>query len=119
MTENIICIACPQGCHLNIEKLANQEFDITGNKCPRGKKYAVEEMTNPKRMVTYVVKSNSSKLPFIPIKTTEAIPIGLISELLSKLKKTEVSTPIKRGDILIKNFKNTDVDIVFTRTCSL
>lgn len=47
MTE-LICICCPMGCRMTVEKTADG-YSVTGNTCPRGKKYAVEEMTAPDR----------------------------------------------------------------------
>ena len=55
--KELICIECPKGCHLKID----DELNVTGNTCPRGKVYAVNEMTCPKRIVTSTVVINSNK----------------------------------------------------------
>jgi CxxC motif-containing protein len=53
--KEFICIECPKGCHLKID----DELNVTGNTCPRGKKYAINEVTCPKRVITStaVIKS--------------------------------------------------------------
>ena len=46
------CIVCPRGCRLTAEKVTEDGKEIikvTGNFCPRGAKYATEEMTCPMR----------------------------------------------------------------------
>ena len=40
---NMICICCPFGCSLTINK-SDDGHVVTGNKCLRGKKYAAEEV---------------------------------------------------------------------------
>ena len=49
--KELICIVCPRGCHLTIDENKN----VTGNSCPRGVQYAINEVTNPMRMLTSTV----------------------------------------------------------------
>jgi CxxC motif-containing protein len=116
LVHEIICIACPTGCHMRVAKSADATWSVTGNKCPRGEKYGIAEMTEPKRTVTYVVQTTSVKLPFLPVKTDKPLLKNMISDLLTELSQKKVTTPVLRGDILINNFKDTGVDVVFTRT---
>ena len=46
--KNFVCIRCPLGCALTAEE-KNGEIVVTGNSCPRGREYAVSEMTDPVR----------------------------------------------------------------------
>ena len=39
--KEIICIVCPNGCTLNVEK-NGEEITVTGNKCKRGEEFAGE-----------------------------------------------------------------------------
>ena len=41
--KELICIVCPRGCVLKVDKQGN----VTGNLCPRGIKYGIQETTNP------------------------------------------------------------------------
>ncbi|HWP68688.1 MAG TPA: DUF1667 domain-containing protein [Rectinemataceae bacterium] len=54
--DEMICITCPMGCHLKIERLSENEIAVTGNKCVRGEQYAREELLSPKRVVTATCK---------------------------------------------------------------
>ena len=116
MNKKLICIACPIGCHINVAKSADGSWNVSGNKCPRGEKYGIEEMTEPKRTVTYVVQTTSTALPFLPVKTNKPLLKDMISDLLTELSRKKVTTSVSRGDILISNFKDSGVDVVFTRT---
>lgn len=51
--REITCIVCPTGCRLLIDENAMR---VSGNRCPRGLKYGIEEMTSPKRTVTSTVR---------------------------------------------------------------
>jgi CxxC motif-containing protein len=116
MSKKIICIACPTGCHMDVAKSADGTWSVSGNKCPRGEKYGIEEMTEPKRTVTYVVQTTSATLPFLPVKTDKPLLKDMISDLLIELSHQKVTTPVSRGDLLISNFKDSGVNVVFTRT---
>lgn len=108
------CTCCPIGCTLNITKQQN-EFVVTGNKCPRGKKYAIEEMTVPKRTVTSTVKIVGGLYPVISVKTSEPIPKEKIFPIMEILSDVEIVAPVHIGDVVVKNIAGTGVDVVATR----
>lgn len=110
----IICIVCPMGCHMEIEK-NKDEYTVTGNKCPRGKEYGVKELTNPTRVVTTTVKVKGGVLNRLPVKTKGSIPKGKIFECMKVIDDIEVQVPISTGDVVIKDILNTGVDLVATR----
>ncbi|MEI8054567.1 MAG: DUF1667 domain-containing protein [bacterium] len=110
---NMTCICCPLGCDLEIDK-SGTEFIVTGNKCLRGKKYAIEEITLPKRIVTSTVKITGGRHPVIPVKTSAAIPKEKIFTIMDILANVEITAPINVGDVVVKNIADTGVDIVAT-----
>ena len=118
MNKELICIACPMGCHLTVAGESPDFLCVTGNKCAKGAKYGIEEATNPKRVVTYVVRSNSESLPFVPVRTDDALPKALIPELIADLNQLRVNTPLRRGDVIVANFADTGVNVVATRSHS-
>ena len=64
MTENHIteylCINCPLGCHLEVEEDEKDNIvDVRGWGCKRGDKYARQEHTDPRRMVTTTVSMSA------------------------------------------------------------
>lgn len=111
----LICIVCPNGCHLTVEKTA-EGVSVTGNKCPRGVVYGQDEFTDPKRVITAVVRTTSDVFPTVPVKSSIPVSKGLITDILRKIYTLEVTLPVKRGDVCITNCDGNDVNIVFTRT---
>ena len=115
--RTMICIMCPASCHLEVAEGENAgEYMVCGNHCKGGINYALNEMRDPRRIVTAVVRSCSRKIACVPVKTSAPLQMGLIDELLQELFSMQIPVPVKCGDVLIKNYRNTGVDIVATRT---
>lgn len=113
MAKHVLtCIMCPRGCHLNVD----ENLQVTGNQCLRGVKYAEQEITNPKRLVTTTVIINSKHLRRLSVGTNTPIAKHLIFPLMEVLKTVEVHVPVHVGDVIIKNALGTDVDIIATKT---
>jgi len=115
MKKELICIACPNGCHLTVEQ-NGPETRVTGFTCPKGEQYGKEEVTNPKRTVTAVIKTHSMTMPYAPVRTTTALPKPLIGSLLREIYSMHITAPCKRGDVIIQNFQGSGVDVICTRT---
>lgn len=113
-----ICINCPAGCHLELLCQKDGSFAVTGNSCPRGAAYAKQELTDPRRVVTAAVPLKAPVQGCVPVKTTAPLPAALIPELMHALLALRVTLPVRRGEILLKNFRDTNIDIVFTRSIS-
>jgi len=115
MEREVICLSCPNGCHILV-KNKNGNFLYEGAKCERGETYAYQEVTDPKRVVTAIVKTDSDIMPFVPVKTDAPISKKYINSLLKEIYKREVKIPVRSGDVVIKNFMGTGVNVVITRT---
>ncbi len=114
MKKQLICLSCPIGCHLEADQDEKGAWHITGNKCPRGVVYAQNELTDPRRIVTAVVRTDSELMPFIPVRTDQPLPRRLAAKLLNELYKLRVKTPVKCEEVLIGNFDNTAINVIFS-----
>lgn len=111
MEKDMICIMCPKGCHLHVDN--NKQ--VSGNFCPRGKKYALEEITNPKRVLTSTVKTIFKDQPRLSVKSKEAIPKALIFEAMRALNHVTVTKHVHIGDVVIPDLCHTGVDLIATK----
>lgn len=117
MNRELVCITCPIGCRLTISKGQNDiDFIVDGNQCQRGVRYAIEEMTNPTRMIPTTVVITGSHLKRLPVRTESPIPKNLIFDCMKEINKVIVKAPVKIGDVIIKNILNTGVNIIATRS---
>jgi len=133
MTE-MICITCPMGCHLSIERLSEHDIAVTGNRCARGEQYAREELLSPKRVVTATCKVGPSSIAAaakpiaaasaadlsrprrVPLRTREAFPRERIPDLLKLIYGLELRLPVRRGQVAVADALGTGIDVIVTRT---
>lgn len=116
--QEMVCIACPMGCKMEVESIINGStvYNVSGNKCPRGQEYAVKELTNPTRMVTSTVRIDNGHLARLPVRTSDAIPKNLITECMETLNTVKVKAPIKAGEVVVQKLLGLDIDIIATRS---
>ena len=112
--EKLICIACPMGCHLEID--IENDYAVTGNQCKRGITYGRKELTNPTRIVTSTIIIKKAIYNRLPVKTDGEIPKGKIFDIMKEINKVTVTSPVKMGDVIIKNVCDTGIDIVASRS---
>lgn len=115
MIKEMICINCPMGCRLTVDDTDRADIKVTGNTCPRGVTYAVNEVTAPKRMVTASVKVEGGNIAMVSVKTREAIPKELIFESLELLKDVTLKAPLNIGDVAVENILGCGVDFIVTK----
>lgn len=113
--KNVTCTVCPMGCSLVVSKV-DGEYRVEGNTCKRGAKYGVEEVTNPRRVITTTVKLSGSYLNLLPVKTNDSVPKELMFDIMKVLDKVCVCAPVNVGDIIVKDILGTGVDIVSSKS---
>ena len=118
MKQQLICINCPRGCHLDVEVSEDGSLSVQGNNCPRGVTYATQELTAPRRVVTAVVATDSLAKPYLPVRTGQAFPKERIPELLNALYRRRVFSPVRMGDVVWANALDTGIDVVASASLS-
>ena len=114
--KTFTCIVCPAGCRLTARlDEASGKWLVEGNKCDRGRVYAISEMTDPQRTVTAIVKTDSESLPYAPVRTDKPIRRALVDALLKAIYASKAKGPFKSGDVLIADFEGSGVNVVLTR----
>ncbi|WP_374058635.1 hypothetical protein [Alkalibacter rhizosphaerae] len=65
MMKRMTCILCPNGCKLKVEYSGKEIFSVEGGKCPRGDKFADQEINDPQRNIatSVLVKGGNSPWP--------------------------------------------------------
>ena len=113
------CIMCPMGCELRAEVEDGAVLSVTGNQCPRGAKYARDEITAPKRMLTSTVRIQGGILPLLPIVSAAPLPKARILDCARALRKVEIAAPVRAGDVVAADILGLGVDIVASRDMAL
>ena len=114
MTKTYTCIVCPMSCRITVEE-QDGKLSVSGNTCKRGYKYALNEHTSPKRMVTSTVKVENGVLRRLPVVSDSEILKEKIKECLKVIYEVSISAPIKYGDVIVENICGTGVNIIASR----
>ena len=137
MLREFTCIMCPQGCEIVVEtekeaagkaleKAGNiaegnkchtvqGEYRITGNRCPRGAEYGIQEMENPMRSIASSVLVEGGELPLASVRLTRPVPKGKIFAVMEEIKKIKLSAPVEEGTVVISNVLGLGSDVMVTK----
>lgn len=110
-TKQLTCIVCPLGCELTITLDGKTVTEVTGNTCPRGKQYAVDECTAPIRTLTTFVRLADSD-EMLPVKSAAPVPKEALFACMEALRGVAVTAPVAIGDVVLPDVAHTGVDIV-------
>ena len=112
--KELICIVCPNGCHLRVDE--ENGYQVAGNACPRGGEYGKTELLHPTRVLTGTVRVRGGALPRCPVKTRGAIPKEKLLDAARALGSVDAEAPVRVGDVVLEDVCGTGVDVVATRS---
>ena len=112
------CTTCPSECLLAVEVKRGADgavvevHSVTGNCCPRGDKFAHQELTCPMRVLTTTVAVSGGDEALLPARTAEAIPLALHAQAMDLIRGLVVKAPIRMGDVVLPNLLDTGTDLI-------
>ena len=124
MSDNVIealqfnCTTCPSECLLTVEVERDAGGhvaavrSVTGNSCPRGDKFAHQELTCPMRVLTTTVAVSSGDEALLPVRTADAIPLELHAQAMALIRGLVINAPIRMGDVVLENLLDTNINLV-------
>lgn len=112
--KELTCIVCPRGCRLTVDE--DNGYSVTGYSCEKGLNYGKQELINPVRMLTSIVRIEGAIHNYCPVKTAGDIPKALIHDAMELLKPVTLKSPVKTGDVVVKDICGTGVDWIVTKT---
>lgn len=113
--KEMICICCPMGCRLSVDDSDINDIKVSGNTCPRGAKYARDEVVCPKRMVTSVATVDGGTIGMVSVKTSDSIPKDKMFEALKLLNGVTIPAPVSKGQVIVSDILGLGVDFVATK----
>lgn len=112
------CTTCPSECLLTVEVKRGADgavaevYSVAGNSCPRGDKFAHQELTYPMRVLTTTVAVSGGDETLLPVRTAEAIPLALHAQTMDLIRGLVVNAPIRMGDVILPNLLGTGTDLI-------
>lgn len=116
MTNILVCTICPIACKISVSEQCQENYEVTGNKCEKGKSFALQEIKNPLRIFTTTINIKGGNIKRLPVRSKEPVPKNIITELTKPIREVQINAPVKRGDIIIENILDSGVDIVASRS---
>lgn len=109
------CINCPLSCSLELVEEDGEVVEVRGNDCKTGAKYAVQEFTDPRRVVTTTVTVRGGALPLLPVRSTATIPKERVKDAVAQLARIVVDAPVSNGQLITSDILGTGVDVISSR----
>lgn len=111
------CTTCPSECLLTVEVERDADGvaevrSVAGNSCPRGDKFAHQELTCPMRVLTTTVAVSGGDEALLPVRTAEAIPLTLHPQAMDLIRGLVIDAPIHMGDVVLKNLLDTNINLI-------
>lgn len=112
------CTTCPSECLLTVEVERDADGavvevrSVTGNSCPRGDKFAHQELICPMRVLTTTIAVSGGGEALLPVRTAEAIPLALHAQAMNLIRGLVVNAPIRMGDVVLEDLLGTSIDLV-------
>jgi len=111
--REIVCIVCPNGCRIQCKETDGQ-IVCNGQKCLRGKEYAIAELTHPMRSLTTSVRTVFPDSPVVSVRTSGEIEKSKLIDVANALGQIVVDQRIKIGDIVAENICDTGINVICT-----
>ncbi len=112
------CTTCPSECLLTVEVERDADGNVaevrsvTGNSCPRGNKFAHQELTCPMRVLTTTVAVSCGDEALLPVRTAKAIPLALHAQAMDLIRGLVIEAPIRMSDVVLPNLLDTGTDLI-------
>lgn len=113
--KELVCICCPVGCIL-CATVKDGVISVTGNSCPRGAQYAVNELTRPVRQISLTMRVSGGEEDALSVRTSRPVDKSAVTEIARAVRKTTVFAPVNTGDTVIENVCGSGADIIATRS---
>jgi len=124
VSDNVIetlqfnCTTCPSECLLAVEVERDADgtvvdvSSVTGHSCPRGDKFAHQELTCSMRVLTTTVAVSGGGEALLPVRTAEAIPLALHAQAMDLIRGLVANAPIRMGDVVLENLLDTNINLI-------
>lgn len=115
MMKQFTCVVCPNGCEITVENV-NGDLQVTGEGCARGRAWAFQETTDPRRTIATSVRVLGGAEPLCSARLTNPIPRKDIMRAVEKIHALVLHAPVEAGSVLIADILGTGSDVVATRS---
>lgn len=111
--KTINCIICPKSCRIQVK--TGKKLQVTGHECSRGKKYAISEITDPRRIFTSTAAVRNGEIKLVPVRSSKPIRKAEWKSGRDIIRGLSIEAPIGFGKVLMKDFTEEGIKLVAAR----
>jgi CxxC motif-containing protein len=115
MSERLTCVLCPIGCSIEAVR-RGETLDVSGQECPKGRDFAVQEILHPMRNLSASVPLRGLDARMVSVRLSAAVPRDLIFPILAAIAVLRPAAPVRRGQVLLADVLGSGADVIATRT---
>lgn len=116
--RELTCVVCPNGCPLAItctEEDPPRVESVEGHLCPRGIRWAKQEVEAPERTIASSILVTGGDMPLASVRTDRPIPLKKIPEVMEAIRMLVLSAPLALGEVVLEDPAGTECCILVTR----
>ena len=115
MKRTFTCIVCPNGCEIDTEYEGTNVISVSGNLCPKGRSYVVQELTDPRRTIASSIRITGGELPLASVRLTQSVPKDRIFDVMNAINQVECPAPVSIGQVILPNVLGLGSDVIITK----
>lgn len=115
MIRTYTCIVCPAGCEIEVKTEGQEILEIAGAGCLRGRTYVENEIRNPMRTLTSIVRVIGGTAEITSIRLTKPIPRDRMEDVIRELRKVRIEAPVEPGQVIIQDILGLGSDVMVTK----
>lgn len=115
MKRTFTCIVCPNGCEIDTEYEGTNVISVSGNLCPKGRSYVVQELTDPRRTIASSIRITGGELPLASVRLTQPVPKDRIFDVMDAINQVECPAPVSIGQVILPNVLGLGSDVIITK----
>lgn len=115
MKRTFTCIVCPNGCEIDTEYEGTTVISVSGNLCPKGRSYVVQELTDPRRTIASSIRITGGELPLASVRLTQPVPKDRIFDVMNAINQVECPAPVSIGQVILPNVLGLGSDVIITK----
>jgi len=115
--KSIDCIICPKSCRIQVRGSLRpgKKPEVSGQECSKGKKYAISEICDPRRIFTSTVAVRNGEIKLVPVRTSKPIRKAEWKSGRDIIRGLNIAAPIGFGKVLIKDFTEKGIKLIAAR----
>lgn len=108
-----LCIVCPMGCRLQVSQdEGSGELVVEGASCKRGREYAIQEATAPKRTLTTTLATAWGRP--LPVRSAAPIAKSLLLAITPRLASLVIDRAVAAGQVVVPDIDGEGTALIAT-----